>query len=135
MALIAVGTLLSAGYFLLDDPSDQPWTPDEEKTLESLWIGNLSQPPIDSSNAVATNINAAKLGHKLFFDPRLSVNGLVSCAICHQPSRHFSDGMAKGFAIGEAERNTPSIVGTAYSPWFYWDGRKDSLWAQALAPL
>ena len=62
MALIAVGILLSAGYFLLDDPSDQPWTPDEEKTLESLWIGNLSQPPIDSSNAVATNINAAKLG-------------------------------------------------------------------------
>jgi len=135
MALIAVGILLSAGYFLLDDPSDQPWTPDEEKTLKSLWIGNLSQPPIDSSNAVATNINAAKLGHKLFFDPRLSVNGLVSCAICHQPSRHFSDGMAKGFAIGEAQRNTPSIVGTAYSPWFYWDGRKDSLWAQALEPL
>jgi cytochrome c peroxidase len=43
--------------------------------------------------------------------------------------------MTKGFAIGEAQRNTPSIVGTAYSPWFYWDGRKDSLWAQALAPL
>ncbi|HIE88060.1 MAG TPA: cytochrome-c peroxidase, partial [Gammaproteobacteria bacterium] len=89
----------------------------------------------DSSNAVATNVNAAKLGHKLFFDPRLSVNGQVSCSTCHQPSQHFSDGKAKGFAIGEAQRNTPSIVGSAYSPWFYWDGRKDSLWAQALAPL
>ena len=135
IALIAAGILLSAGYFLLNDPSEQPWTRDEEKTLESLWIGNLSQPPIDSSNAVAANVNAAKLGHKLFFDPRLSVNGQVSCATCHQPSRQFSDGMARGFAIGEAQRNTPSIVGSAYSPWFYWDGRKDSLWAQALAPL
>ncbi len=135
IALIAAGILLSAGYFLLNDPSEQSWTRDEEKTLESLWIGNLSQPPTDSSNAVATNVNAAKLGHKLFFDPRLSVNGQVSCSTCHQPSRHFSDGKAKGFAIGEAQRNTPSIVGSAYSPWFYWDGRKDSLWAQALAPL
>ena len=135
IALIASGILLSAGYFLLNDPSEQPWTRDEGKTLESLWIGNLSQPPIDSSNAVATNVNAAKLGHKLFFDPRLSVNGQVSCSTCHQPSRHFSDGRAKGFAIGEAQRNTPSIVGSAYSPWLYWDGRKDSLWAQALAPL
>ena len=135
IALIAAGILLSAAYFLLSDPSEQPWTRDEEKTLESLWIGNLSQPPTDSSNAVATNVNAAKLGHKLFFDPRLSVNGQVSCSTCHQPSRQFSDGMARGFAIGEAQRNTPSIVGSAYSPWFYWDGRKDSLWAQALAPL
>ncbi|HIE87852.1 MAG TPA: hypothetical protein EYP91_13620, partial [Gammaproteobacteria bacterium] len=62
IALIAAGILLSAGYFLLNDPSEQSWTRDEEKTLESLWIGNLSQPPTDSSNAVATNVNAAKLG-------------------------------------------------------------------------
>ena len=32
-------------------------------------------------------------------------------------------------------RNTMSIVGTAYSPWFFWDGRKDSLWSQAMSPL
>jgi len=34
-----------------------------------------------------------------------------------------------------SKRNTPSIVGAAYSPWLYWDGRKDSLWSQALSPL
>ena len=34
-----------------------------------------------------------------------------------------------------SKRNTPSIVGTAYSPWLYWDGRRDSLWSQALSPL
>ena len=135
IALMAAGILLSVGYFLLNDPSEQPWTKDEKKILESLWIGNLSQPPLDRSNAVATSTDAAKLGHKLFFDPRLSVNGQVSCATCHQPARQFSDEKAKGFAIGETQRNTPSIVGSAYSPWFFWDGRKDSLWAQALTPL
>ena len=45
------------------------------------------------------------------------------------------DGLPQGQAIGTSKRNTPSIVGTAYSPWLYWDGRKDSQWAQALAPL
>ena len=135
IALITAGILLSGGYFLLNDPSEKPWTQDETKTLESLWIGNLGQPPIDMSNAVATNSNAAKLGQKLFFDPRLSFNGQVSCSSCHQQARQFADGKAKGSAIGEVQRNTPSIVGSAYSPWFFWDGRKDSLWAQALAPL
>ena len=38
-------------------------------------------------------------------------------------------------AIGTSKRNTPSIVGAAYSPWLYWDGRRDSLWSQALSPL
>jgi cytochrome c peroxidase len=135
IALIAAGILLSIGYLLLNDSSAKPWTQDEKKILESLWIGNLGHPPIDRSNAVATNANAAKLGHKLFFDPRLSVNRQVACSTCHQPARQFADGKTKGFSIGEAQRNTPSIVGSAYSPWFFWDGRKDSLWAQALAPL
>jgi cytochrome c peroxidase len=38
-------------------------------------------------------------------------------------------------AVGMSKRNTPSIVGTAWSPWLYWDGRRDSLWSQALSPL
>jgi cytochrome c peroxidase len=71
----------------------------------------------------------------LFFDPRLSVNGGISCSTCHQPVRHFTDGLHRGQAIGTSKRNTPSIVGTAYSPWLYWDGRRDSQWAQALSPL
>jgi cytochrome c peroxidase len=32
-------------------------------------------------------------------------------------------------------RNTPSLHGVAHNSWFFWDGRKDSLWSQALAPL
>ena len=111
------------------------WTDADIASLGDLWIGNLPPVPGDASNAVADNPDAAAFGHKLFFDPRLSANGMISCSTCHQPVRRFSDGLPRGVAIGTSRRNTPSIVGAAYSPWLYWDGRKDSLWSQALAPL
>ncbi len=111
------------------------WSEDEKTQLASLWIGNLPALPPDPTNAVADNADAAAFGHQLFFDARLSANGMISCSTCHQPIRRFTDGLPRGEAIGTSKRNTPSIVGTAYSPWLYWDGRKDSQWAQALAPL
>ncbi|NIV16848.1 MAG: hypothetical protein GWN47_00220 [Woeseiaceae bacterium] len=113
----------------------EPWTADEIELIRSLWIGSLSPLPEDESNAVSDSEEAARLGYQLFFDPRLSGNGGISCATCHQPERQFTDGLPKGQAIGTSRRNTRSIIGVAYSPWLYWDGRKDSLWSQALAPL
>jgi cytochrome c peroxidase len=112
-----------------------PWTDDELSILQSLWIGNLPPLPADPSNAVADSVEAARFGQQLFFDTRLSSNGGISCATCHQPERRFTDGLQKGQAIGTSRRNTRSIVGVAYSPWLYWDGRRDSLWSQALSPL
>jgi len=112
-----------------------PWTDNEVAVLKSLWIESLPELPADPSNAVADNPVAANFGRALFFDTRLSANGGISCATCHQEERRFTDGLQKAQAIGSADRNTPSIVGAAYSPWQYWDGRRDSQWAQALAPL
>src|SRR5690606_15771554 len=86
-------------------------------------------------NRVADDPVAARLGHHLFFDERLSANGKVSCATCHRPEWAFTDGFRRGEGIGTADRNTMTIIGSAYSPWFFWDGRKDSQWSQALAPL
>lgn len=111
------------------------WTDDEVAMLRSLWLESLPELPADSSNAVADNPDAAAFGRQLFFDPRLSANGGIACSTCHQPIRRFTDGLQKGQGIGTARRNTPSIVGVAYSPWMYWDGRRDSQWSQALAPL
>ncbi|MEX2332752.1 MAG: cytochrome c peroxidase, partial [Pseudohongiella sp.] len=78
---------------------------------------------------------AAEFGHHLFFDTRLSADGSVSCAKCHQPEHHFTDQLPVGVGVAAGDRNTMSLVGAAYSPWLFWDGRKDSLWAQALEPL
>ena len=112
-----------------------PWSEEEKRFIQSLWIGSLPSVPDDPSNAVDTAPLAAELGHALFFDMRLSANNQVNCAFCHRPDRRFTDGMEKARALGQSRRNTPSIVGLAYSPWLYWDGRRDSLWSQALSPL
>ncbi len=131
---VAVAAVIVIGWHVrpLEPP---PWTDAEIGVLRSLSLANLPELPPDPSNAVADNPDAAAFGERLFFDPRLSANGGISCATCHQPVRHFTDGLPKGQAIGTSKRNTPSIVGSAYSPWLYWDGRRDSQWAQALSPL
>ncbi len=112
-----------------------PLTPPEVRAISSLALSNLGAPPSDPSNAVADNQQAANLGHALFFDKRLSANGEVSCASCHQPERGFTDGLAHARGIGQLDRKTMSVVGAAHSTWQFWDGRKDSLWSQALGPL
>lgn len=111
------------------------WSQAELATLQSLWLGNLQPLPPDPSNAVADDPRAAELGQRLFFDTRFSANGQVSCATCHQPDNLFTDGLPQAQAIGTTRRHTPTIVGTAYNPWFFWDGRRDSQWAQALTPM
>ena len=111
------------------------WSLEEQSRLRALWIESLPPLPPDPSNAVADDPAAAALGHALFFEPRLSRDGRVSCASCHQPARHFTDGKPRGEGLGTARRHTPSIVGASYSPWQFWDGRRDSQWAQAIVPL
>ena len=117
------------------DYSPRGWSEEGVAVLESLWLESLPDLPPDPTNRVADDPRAVEFGRRLFFETRFSANGAISCATCHQPERHFTDGLPKGVAIGVSKRNTPSIVGTAYSPWFYWDGRRDSQWSQALSPL
>ncbi|MDP7546967.1 MAG: cytochrome-c peroxidase, partial [Alphaproteobacteria bacterium] len=118
------------------DPSQvQDWSPAERDTLKSIWIGSLPPLAKDPSNRVGDNANAARLGQKLFFDKRFSGNGKIACATCHQPEKAFTDGLPLAQGMGAVPRHSPTIIGTAYSPWFFWDGRKDSQWSQALGPM
>ncbi len=127
--------VLAVAVFVSGGAAAQEWTTDEKTTLRSLWIGSLKALPSDPSNRYADDPRAIALGHKLFFDTRLSSNSAVSCATCHQPDRAFTDGRALAEGVGVAARHSPTLVGVAYSPWFFWDGRKDSQWSQALGPL
>ncbi len=112
---------------------DSEWTTAELSSICSLWIGNLPDLPDDPSNAWDDDPAAAAFGMRLFFEPRLSKEGTISCSTCHDPAHNFRD--ATPLPVGGGQRRTPTIVGAAYSPWFFWDGHKDSLWAQALEPL
>jgi cytochrome c peroxidase len=111
------------------------WNEAELAMLRGLWLDSLPPLPPDPSNAFADNPLAAELGHKLFFDTRFSSNGQVACATCHLPELDFQDGTPLARGVGVTDRRTMPLAGVAYSPWFFWDGRKDSLWAQALGPL
>jgi cytochrome c peroxidase len=111
------------------------WSPREWQTIRSMHLRELGAVPKDPSNRFADNLEAAKLGHKLFFDVRLSGNGEVSCASCHNPKKGFTDQLVLAEGMATTKRNTPSVVGSAHNSWFFWDGRADSQWAQALGPL
>jgi cytochrome c peroxidase len=111
------------------------WTESERALLESLSIWTLGPAPESPSNRVSDSPQAARLGHRLFFDPGLSADGSIACASCHQPALLYTDGLTTARGIGVTGRNSPSLIGAAHFPWMYWDGRRDSLWAQALAPL
>ena len=103
--------------------------------IQELSLDTLGDPPKDPGNRWADDPRAAELGRRLFFDARLSSNGQVSCATCHDPGKQFQDGTPLGRGVGTTDRRTMPIAGSAYSPFLFWDGRKDSLWAQALGPL
>lgn len=111
------------------------WSEAELSQLRGLWIGSLKPLPPDPSNRVADDPRAAELGQRIFFDTRFSANGKVSCASCHLPDKQFQDGTALAQGVGTTDRRTMTVIGTAHSPWQFWDGRKDSQWSQALGPL
>lgn len=111
------------------------WSEAELKRIQSLSLASLPELPADPSNRVSTDADAAALGKALFFDKRFSANGQVSCASCHDPDRQFQDGLPTGHGIGTGARRTMPIAGTAYAPFLFWDGRKDSQWSQALGPF
>jgi cytochrome c peroxidase len=111
------------------------WSPEETKLIASMSLSALPPLAPDPSNAVGDDPAAAALGRALFFDTRLSGNGKVACASCHLPDKQFQDGTPLASGMGQTNRRTMPISGTAYSPWLFWDGRRDSQWSQALGPL
>jgi cytochrome c peroxidase len=77
------------------------------------------------------------LGRALYFDKRLSADGTVSCAICHDPATAFADRntLAVGVAGRRGVRNAPTILNAMFNRESFWDGRARSLEEQAVGPL
>ncbi len=87
------------------------------------------------------------LGRLLFFDPVLSGDARTSCAHCHHPDLGYADGRATGMGVGglgigparhggsTLTRNSPTLWNVGFLGRLFWDGRADSLEAQAAGPL
>ena len=82
-------------------------------------------------------LEGARLGRQLFFDKRLSRDGTISCATCHDPAYAFAD--ARPVAIGiqgqRGTRRTPRLANRAYGRSFFWDGRAPTLEDQVAGPI
>src|SRR5438105_11404149 len=112
--------------------------------------GPLAQPrspqevglPVDQTRAVIPPDNPQTpekiaLGQKLFFDGRLSADGTVACASCHNPERAFTDGKPTSTGIHGrlGQRNAPTILNALYNKTQFWDGRAKTLEDQAALPI
>lgn len=93
--------------------------------------------PVSAPLGMTATRERATLGWRLFFDPRLSADGTVSCATCHDPDRGYSDGLVTAAGIGGqlGTLNSPSCLNSAYSPFQFWDGRTIGQPTQSLLPL
>lgn len=134
------------------DWSSQEWT-----ALASL--ANVPPPPADRSNSFVGVPAAEALGQKFFFDTRFSGTATqfdnlrrpvlpafaraakgtpvaLSCASCHDPNRGGIDDASPGgvsIGAGEFDVNAQPTINSAFYTLLFWNGRTDSLWAQALA--
>src|SRR5467141_1513698 len=77
------------------------------------------------------------LGQKLFFEPRLSGDGTVACATCHDPAQAFTDGrpVSVGIHGRVGQRNAPTVLNALYNKTQFWDGRVKTLEEQAALPI
>lgn len=78
-----------------------------------------------------------ELGRQLYFEPRVSKDGTVSCATCHNPDTGWTAQLptAVGIAGQVGGRNSPTVINTAYGKTMFWDGRAPSLEGQAQGPI
>ena len=101
--------------------------------------GNLSALPLSPPIPAGNPQTPAKieLGKMLFFDTRLSRDGSLSCATCHDPDKGFSDARPRAVGIGNKilARRSPTVLNAAYNPLQFWDGRAHSLEEQAAMPI
>jgi cytochrome c peroxidase len=138
---------------VLDDP-DPSFTADERASLATLHY-DAARPPADISNSVADDPAARVLGQRLFFEPALSgallepdntgtasnlgkkgEAGKIACSGCHMPNSDFVDTRSPHQQISLAaqwtRRRSPSLLNIAFMPVYNWDGRRDTLWNQAI---
>ncbi|KFI21651.1 cytochrome-c peroxidase [Nitrosococcus oceani] len=73
------------------------------------------------------------LGKRLFFDPRLSADGMISCATCHRPALYGTDALPRSIGVEHRvnPRNAPTVLNAALQDWQHWRGDRANVEEQA----
>jgi len=118
----------------------------QEQRLDALRPANAGIPtgvdPVAWANIYVPADNPPTperiaLGRKLYFDTRLSRDGTVSCATCHDVSRGFTDHRNVSEGVGDhlGRRSAPTTLNAALFQSMFWDGRATTLEEQARLPI
>jgi len=152
LTLVAVVLDTGIGGTQLERPSRDPamGASGSETSAQIPLAGELAEPrPASQVGAPPQLTRAAipadnpitpekvRLGERLFFDGRLSADGTVACASCHDPARAFTDGRPVSIGIDGrvGQRNSPTILNALYDRAQFWDGRVSTLEQQAALPI
>jgi cytochrome c peroxidase len=102
---------------------------------DGLLVALPEAPPIPVGNSMSPA--KIELGKKLYFDPRLSRNGTVSCNSCHNVMKGGEDNspVSTGIEGKKGGRSAPTVWNAAYMSVQFWDGRAPSLEEQAKGPM
>ncbi len=108
-----------------------PWT------LTVLQAATGSEPISPVQQMVKINAKKAELGKRLYFDPRLSKSGFISCNSCHNLSLGGTDNIATsiGHKWQQGPINAPTVLNSSYNIAQFWNGRAKDLKEQAGGPI
>ncbi len=115
--------------------ADSDW---DARALARALNPPLGLPPVTAEEKALLNRDLIQLGRRLFFDPRLSHKGDMSCATCHQSDQAYTQNALERSVGANGEqirRNAPTVINAKYYERLFHDGRARSLETQFLSPL
>lgn len=144
LAMVAAGSLSAAAS--RTGPHGAMDMKDQQRLLDTLHVDGTGVPrgvdPVAWKTIYIPPDNTLTpariaLGRKLYFDTRLSRDGTVACATCHDVSRGFTDNRPVSEGIGGhlGARSAPTVMNAALFETEFWDGRAPSLEEQAKLPI
>src|SRR5271157_5635915 len=159
--LLLLGGLSGCGRLVKSTPAAQEEPhkpPEEDPTSPAAHLWQAPKPELIADEPLQVKVPAGlqpltpkvvvpacnpitkgkyELGRQLYFDPRISGDGTVSCATCHNPAKGWSDGgpVSTGIKGQTGNRSAPTVINTAYGKTMFWDGRAPSLEGQAQGPM
>ncbi|MBP1804653.1 cytochrome-c peroxidase [Rubellimicrobium aerolatum] len=109
----------------------------DDATLRDSAKDFFSAIPAPAAPANEVETARVELGSMLFFDPRMSSSGLLSCNTCHQVGMGGVDGLETSIGHGwqKGPRNAPTVLNATFNIAQFWDGRAPDLAAQAKGPV